>query len=162
MCVCVLFPVAKYWLCFIAADGQNSECWLCWKGWVSVRATSGLSWARWTWLLHQAASLELVGALGAFCHSGHCSSAPHQIPYLPPCQEWRTYNVSCRLVLHIIMLSLHSAWVTYSHFGVISLGKNYEGVAVLKYCKWSQFTDDIFLSFLTGECGLYNPSFNWR
>lgn len=88
--VCVLFPVAKYWLCFIAADGQNGECRLCWKEWVSVRATSGPSWARWTWLLHQAASLELVGALGAFCHSSHCSSAPHQIPHLLLCQEWRT------------------------------------------------------------------------
>ena len=88
--VSVLFPVAKYWLCFIAADGQNGECRLCWKEWVSVRATSGPSCAQWTWLLHQAASLELAGALGAFCHSSHCSSAPHQIPHLPPCQDWRT------------------------------------------------------------------------
>lgn len=88
--VSVLFPVAKYWLCFIAADGLNGECRLCWKEWVSVRATSGPSCAQWTWLLHQAASLELAGALGAFCHSSHCSSAPHQIPHLPLCQGWRT------------------------------------------------------------------------
>lgn len=46
--------------------------------------------AQWTWLLHQAASLELAGALGSFCHSSHCSSAPHQIPHLPLRQDWRT------------------------------------------------------------------------
>lgn len=113
--VSVLFPVAKYWLCFIAADGLNGECRLCWKEWVSVRATSGPSCAQWTWLLHQAASLELAGALGAFCHSSHCSSAPIKSLICHCAKTEGPYNVLCRQVLHIPPLSLHSAWVTYSH-----------------------------------------------
>lgn len=91
----VLFPVAKYWLCLVAADGLNGECRPCWKEWVSVRATSGPSCAQWTWLLHQAASLELAGALGAFCHSSHCLSASPSHPSFATVPRLKDHIMCC-------------------------------------------------------------------
>lgn len=125
--VCILFPVAKYWLSSMAADGQNGERRLCWKEWASVRVTSGPSWARWTWSLHQAASLELAGAFGAFCHSSHCSCAQHPIPHLPQCQEWGSvYCVVSAGFAHATALSAFSR----AHLYVPCARETYEVAAV--------------------------------
>lgn len=129
--VCILFPVAKYWLSSMAADGQNGEHRLCWKEWASVRVTSGPSWAQWTWSLHQAASLELAGAFGAFCHSSHCSCAQHPIPHLPQCQERGSmYSVVSAGFVHPTALSAFC----WAHLYVPCARETYEVAAVQNVC----------------------------
>lgn len=129
--VCILFPVAKYWLSSLAADGQNGERRLCWKEWARVRVTSGPSWARWTWSLHQAASLELAGAFGAFCHSSHCSCAQHPIPHLPQCQEWG--SVHCVVSAGFAHPTALSAFFR-AHLYVPRARETYEVAAVQNAC----------------------------
>lgn len=160
----VLFPVAKYWLCLVAADGLNGECRLCWKEWVSVRATSGPSCAQWTWLLHQAASLELAGALGAFCHSSHCSSAPHQNSHLPLCQDWRT--IQCVVSASFAHPTAFTAFCWGHLFTLWVISFCQERIMMRFLSKMSAFNLSSQLPFskacwLVG-CGLYNPSFNWH